>query len=467
MKIILVWAGGIWLSAIAQILHKLWYTNIICIDKSNSEIIEKLKKQWIKTIIWHWKIQINLEDLVIYSDAAINTPEVKNAKRKFSYFEFLWHISKHFKTIWIAGSHWKSTTTWMTIYSFKNYFENKLWLSIVGAFLPDLNWQNFYLNENYKEKIKKIFDHIIFQKFRDFDYDFVKQLYFIVEADEFNYHFLHLDTDWAIITNIDRDHTDIYPTEQDYIKIFSKFIDLVRYKVITNKQTIEKLQKFLKNENFLLNGIKNKLVKVSEKNKIKLSIPWKHNRQNALLVKFLIKEIFNNDLPDNFLQNFKWLWRRLELIYEDKEKNISIFSDYAHHPTELSACREALSEKFPKKNIILIFQPHQARRVLQFFDNFTNILKKFNKVYIYKIYAARENLEEILKFVKQIWKWKKEFENLKNFDEIWKLLASKSSWTYINDFKNILNVIKNYKNSIILIATAGDLDYNIRRELKK
>ena len=119
MNIVLVWIWWIWLSAIWQILNELGYQNIIWIDASKSEITEKLKKQWIKIVIWHWKYKITPDDFVIYSDATINTPEVQKAKTKLSYFELIWEISKYFKTIAITWTNWKSTTTALTIYWLK------------------------------------------------------------------------------------------------------------------------------------------------------------------------------------------------------------------------------------------------------------------------------------------------------------------------------------------------------------
>ena len=55
-----------------------------------------------------------------------------------------------------------------------------------------------------------------------------------------------------------------------------------------------------------------------------------------------------------------------------------------------------MKEKYPERKLIAIFQPHQARRVLQFRRQFASTMQQFNEVFIYNIYAARENLEELL-----------------------------------------------------------------------
>lgn len=63
------------------------------------------------------------------------------------------------------------------------------------------------------------------------DYSFLKKYYFIIEADEFNRHFLHLNIDHLLITNIQRDHPDTYPHPQDYDQAFAQCIDHTRFTV--------------------------------------------------------------------------------------------------------------------------------------------------------------------------------------------------------------------------------------------
>ena len=452
MKIYLIWVWWIWLSAIAQILHNLWYSNIVWIDQSESEITEKLKKQWIKIIIWHWKVEILPEDIVIYSDAAASTPEVQNAKRKLSYFDFIHRVSTYFKTIAIAGTHWKSTTTALTLYTMKNLYSQHLALGIVWALVPDLNNKNYFLNQNLKKEIKQILDHILTGKWKNFDYDIIKKYFFVIEADEFNHHFLSLDPDWAIITNIDWDHTDIYKTFDQYLENFHQFVNLVKNFVVIPSN--------LKN---LLKPFKNKLKTVEKLQDIHFKyIFGQHNILNANLVIKLLSEIFwENNNYEKILENFRWLWRRLEFLGSNKNWTL-IFTDYAHHPTELKAILQSLKEKYPNKKLIVIFQPHQARRVIQFFNDFVEILKKFDKNFVYKIYAARENLDEL----KKLFKEKDFLKNINDFDQLAWFLANKSWGLYLTNFEQVKNIIKKAtSNDIVIIATAGDLDYLVRKNL--
>ena len=146
-NIVLVWAGWSWMSAVAWILFELGYEKeLICIDWNQSELTDRLQKKWINILIWENKYKIWLFDHVIYSEACINSPEVKAAKSFertpkqsrfiWNYFQFLWEISKYFTTIWIAGTNGKSSTTSMLIDTARTHLEN-LWLGIVWALLSE------------------------------------------------------------------------------------------------------------------------------------------------------------------------------------------------------------------------------------------------------------------------------------------------------------------------------------------
>ena len=446
MKIIFVWCWWTGISALVKIFKNLGYTNIVWIDNSESQITKQLKQINIPVIIWHWKIQVNPEDLVIYSDATSQSEEVKKAKKKISYFEFLGELSKYFITIWISWTHWKSTTTALTIYGFKNLFPENLALGIVWALVPDLGNENFYLNTGLKSQIKNIIDHIVSFKFKNFDYWLIKKYFFIVESDEFNYHFLYLDPDIAGITNIDRDHTDVYPSVEKYYEAFANFVKLTRYKVFTFPKQIDKIKNYLLPKELKKINTIESLVNIDFKYLI-----WEHNIENwniaINILSFVSKNFFNKKVDTqklvNSIKNFKWLWRRLEII---GYVNVAmIFSDYAHHPKEINAIYNALKNKYPNKKLKIIFQPHQWNRLLSFFDQFVQVLKPFDEKFIYKIYAARENI---------------------NLDELWQDLANKINGTYITKIESINHILKNLSSEdILVVATAWDLDFKIRQIL--
>ena len=147
MHIVIVWAWGSWISNLAHIIWDLWYKNLVAIDAQESQITTALKDKWIPVKIGHWKYDIKDDDIVIYSEATKDSPEVQNAftlnkehhlpLKIWNYFEFLWELSKYFRTVWIAGTNGKSSSTSLAIFAWKNCMP-ELGLWIVWALVPDL-----------------------------------------------------------------------------------------------------------------------------------------------------------------------------------------------------------------------------------------------------------------------------------------------------------------------------------------
>ena len=158
MNIVLIWAWWTWMSWLAWMLFDLWFSNLICIDWFQSQLTDKLKSKWIRTIIWHGKYTINLDDIIIYSEAVHDCIEIQEAKKFFqskdkilimrNYFQFLWEVSKYFQTIWISWTNGKSSTTSMAIYTI-NKLNSKFWLWILWAMVAQFD-NNSYLINNKK-----------------------------------------------------------------------------------------------------------------------------------------------------------------------------------------------------------------------------------------------------------------------------------------------------------------------------
>jgi len=450
-NIVLVWAGGSWMSAVAGILYELWYwDNLICIDWNQSELTDRLQKKWMKVLIWENKYNVWLFDHVIYSEACVNSPEVKAAKAYertpkqsrfiWNYFQFLWEISKYFTTIGIAWTNGKSSTTSIMIDTAKSHLEN-LGLGIVWALVPDLDWNNYYLNKEKKGEIKNIFDHIFTWKW--LDYDLVKKNYFIIESCEYKRHFLMLDTDYGAITNIELDHTDYYKDIYDYTLAFQERARKIKHTVIsTEKLDVEWVkQVWTTHFNFK-------------------KIFGEHNDKNGSLVFEMIKKLKSNidekKLKES-IENFGWLWRRMEYL-RTTEKWALLFSDYGHMASSINLCHQALKQHFPDKKLTAIFQPHQINRVLRERDEFAEVLKNFDDIYIFNIYAARESLDEQLENFKHL-----NIQNADSVAELWNIFAKNCGWNYVTEISEIKDIIENaWDNDIITIFTAWDLDYQVR-----
>ncbi len=89
--------------------------------------------------------------------------------------------------------------------------------------MPQLDNKNYWLNHNAKDDIKKIFEYILDGKQTAWDESLRKKYRLVIEADEFNRHFLYLDTDYAIVLNAELDHSDIYKNDDEYFEAFHKF----------------------------------------------------------------------------------------------------------------------------------------------------------------------------------------------------------------------------------------------------
>jgi len=438
------------MSGIAGILQELWFKNIICIDSVQSQLTDNLQKKWLKVIIWHWNYQPKIDDSIIYSEAAVNSPEVIWARELISqhqkiilimnYFQFLGEISKYFTTIWITGTNWKSSTTALTIYWAKDL--DNFWLWILWALVPDFNNQSYLINPNHKSEIEDIFTKIFTGKTPNpIDH---KKLLFIVEACEYKRHFLNLDIDYAAITNIEYDHADYYKTFDDYQKAFKEMLTKLKQKCYVLKWFLESNPEFK-----IFKNIEEVLEKEYDFN----YIFWPHTNKNASLTLALLSNLSNQ----SNLSNFKWLRRRLEYL-GTSQNWAKIFTDYWHMASSIKIWYKALKHKFPNQKITAIFQPHQINRIFTWRDDFVDSFKWYDEAIIYDIYAAREDVSNF--------DFSKRWDNIKSLQELWNTFAKACNWTYTDKREDIQKHInKSDNNKVIAIFSAGDIDYEVRTKL--
>ncbi len=457
-KIILVWAWWTGMSGVAWILNDLWYTNIVCIDAKQSELTDKLQQKGLKVIIGHGKHKVQLGDVIIYSEAVAECEEVLQARKIMkankkvmvilNYFQFLGEISKYFTSIWFTGTNGKSSSTALAIHTAKKIVPN-FGLGILWALVPGFNTQSYVINTKAKKDIKNIFDYVFTGK--ALEYKNIKKRSFFVEACEYKRHFLYLDLDYAIITSLELDHTDYYKDMKDYLSAFKQLADKVRNKIL--------IPKWLKNANFKL---QTKEIPIKE-------IPFnhirgKHNDINGSLILELMTKLCKEPKTKilSSMKTFWWLRRRMEYL-KTNENGAKIFSDYGHMASSIEFGYMALKHKFPNKKIFVIFQPHQINRILTWRKDFQKALKKYDNILIYDIYAARENIKDFVDhhaFIKK--------ENIHTLNDLGNHFAKECWWKYTDDFSVITKEIqKAQKDSVIVIYSAGDIDYKVRKFLGK
>jgi UDP-N-acetylmuramate--alanine ligase len=372
MKIHFVGIGGIGVSALARYYLKRGH-EISGSDLVSSEITESLKKMGVQIFIGKHSDQ-NLPkaaDLLIYSPAVpLSSPELKAAQKlgikPQSYPEALGELTKKHFTIAISGTHGKSTTTAMI-----GLLLEKAGLDptvIVGTKLKE--WDN----SNCRVGDSK---------------------YLVIEADEWQASFLNYWPEIIVLTNIEKEHMDYFKDMNHVFKTYKEYVDHLSENqvLVANKDDKNVLSVSQKAKRVKFYSMKRKEVK---KMKNILQIPGEHNVSNALAVLTVARIL---GIPDKTsfktLSEYKGSWRR----FEEKEIRLGklkfkLISDYGHHPTEIKVTLKAAREKFLKKRIWCVFQPHQYQRTFYLWDDFVKVFQKapVDRLIITDIYdvAGRE-----------------------------------------------------------------------------
>ena len=423
--------GGIGVSALARYYlekgHKITGSDLV-----SSEITQSLKKQGAEIIIGRQKSK-NLPkdaDLVIYSPAVKpNNPELKEAKKRKikiqSYPEALGELTKRHFTIAVSGTHGKSTTTCMVgLLLAKAGFDPTV---IVGTkikeFAPPAGGTNCRIG---------------------------KSQYLVIEADEHMASFLNYWPKIIVLTTIEADHLDYYKNLNNILRTFQKYVGHLPKGGILVVNKDDKNSAKLKAQDVKQQfKIQKYSLKQPEADKLKkiLKVPGEHNISNALAVLTIARTL---KIPDKIsfksLSEYKGCWRRFDVI---KIKPFILISDYGHHPTEIKVTLKAAREKYPKKKIWCVFQPHQYQRTYYLFKDFIKVLSQapVDKLILTDIYdvAGREE-----KKVKEKVNSEKLVRAINNPSVIY--LAKNKIMDYLK---------KNLKNGeVVIIMGAGDV-YNL------
>ena len=245
--------------------------------------------------------------------------------------------------------------------------------------------------------------------------------YLIVEADESDASFLHLNPEISVVTNIDNDHLDFYANDLEKLdSTFLQFlenlpfygnaiicIDSDRSKAVYEKLSRPKISYgFDKKADYFIKELKQNdvlqefiIVKNStgKETSLKLSLAGRHNALNATAA-FIVsqKAGINIKIIKESFMNFGGVSRRMEHkgeIIINKNK-VKLIDDYGHHPTEIKATIDAVKATNPNKKISMIFQPHRFSRSIFLFDEFIECLSELDNVVILDIYSAGEQNQE-------------------------------------------------------------------------
>jgi UDP-N-acetylmuramate--alanine ligase len=237
---------------------------------------------------------------------------------------------------------------------------------------------------------------------------------FVIEADEYDCTFLSLKPEVAVITNVEHDHPDCYPTFAEFRAAFESFAALVPAggllvpcwddpvaRAIGEYQAREKPVAFFgldegaawRAEEIRPNfagGVDFLAIKGGETlGLVRLQVPGAHNASNALAA-LVVAEFL--DIPFRVareaLTAFKGVARRFEV--KGQADGVVVIDDYAHHPTEIRATLAAARERFPARRIWAVWQPHTYSRTKEMLRGFAASFGKADRVIVLPIYPARE-----------------------------------------------------------------------------
>ncbi|MEG2001550.1 MAG: UDP-N-acetylmuramate--L-alanine ligase [Clostridia bacterium] len=421
--------GGISMSGLSLLLKCIGFT-VSGSDITESKITKKLEENEIQVSIPHDAKNVQNANAVVYSLAIpTDNVEIQEAKRQniliLTRAELLGMLSSKFeKTIAISGCHGKSTTTAMLS---NILLEANLSPTLhIGAEFPKIDGSALFGSSDL----------------------------FITEACEYKRSFLSLSPYISAIMNIEFDHADYYKDVEDMFSAYSAFAEKTTGYVVTTPEIKEKL---LNKNNVITCGLTSDCYYRAEKlcnlsggfefsflrgdtclGRIKLKTLGIHNLLNALFAGAMA-DVLNVDFQfiERGLSDFDGIARRLENRFDN---DISVFSDYAHHPTEIAKLISSLKPQ--NRRIITVFQPHTYSRTLKLLDEFVKCFDGVDKLFLIDTYSAREP-----------YSYQGSAEFL--FDKM-----NRQDVSYVNDTAELFDDLDAQleSNDILLFVGAGDID---------
>ncbi len=386
--------GGTGLSAIARVLLERGET-VSGSDRSDSGLATAVKTAGAKVWIGHAPDHVKGADLVVRSSAvpddnvevvaaqAAGIPVLKRA-------DFLETLLAEKFVIGVAGSHGKTTTTSMVAWMLHA-------LDQKPGFIVGGEVQNLSVNAAAGE------GNI-----------------FVIEADEYDYMFWGLRPTIAVVTNVEHDHPDCFPTERDFMAAFEGFVEritpdgslvvclddpgashLLAYAGSLRKHWLayslddraaDYTTRHLKPRPGA--GYQFEVLRGTEQvSEIFLSVPGLHNVRNAIAA-IVTADLLNLDLQaaGKALSKFVGSGRRFDVLGE--AAGVTVVDDYGHHPTEIRATLQAARDRYPHRRVWAVWQPHTYSRTLLWKDAFGRAFVDADKVIVTGVYAAREERPE-------------------------------------------------------------------------
>ena len=390
----LIGIGGTGISSIARVLLEKGYV-VTGSDRALSPLALDLQNAGATVYAGHAAENIRGADIVVRSSAiADDNVEVTAARahgipvQKRS--DFLNSLLREYTVLAVAGSHGKTTTSTMLALTLER-------LGMQPGFI--LGGVSRNLGANARAGAGK---------------------YFVIEADEYDYMFLGLEPAVILITNVEYDHPDCFPTRENYQAAFAAFVGKLKSGgiLVTNANQpgaaslVNALPAKTKCVSYGLTDQANVVARGLSGNQvggmsfalhapydspvlanIDLRVPGEHNVRNALGV-LAVHYALGNPLPEAAaaLSTYTGSGRRFEIVGE--VNGITVVDDYAHHPTKIKATLAAARGRFPGQRIVAVWQPHTYSRTLALEEDFITAFMDADLVIVTGIYASREKVQD-------------------------------------------------------------------------
>jgi UDP-N-acetylmuramate--alanine ligase len=432
--------GGIGMSALARYFHRKG-VHVMGYDRTSTALTTELELEGIS--VQYEDSVMSLPQLLHSTPKekvlVVRTPAVPKDSSQLQYFlqhefriwkrsELLGYITQLDETIAIGGTHGKTTTSTLVAHILH---------STIGcnAFLGGIS-SNFNSNVLLSNTSRTV-----------------------VEADEFDRSFLTLYPKISALTSMDPDHLDIYGNEESIREGFLLFLKQTRAdgNIVVKKELNIHEELKLERSVVLTYSILSEAdyfatnIRIEEGSYVfdfhspqvellgvRLGLPGRHNVENAVVAMAcsLLAGVVLNELPA-VLSSFKGVARRFDVRFKS-ESGVYI-DDYAHHPTELSACIRSVRELFPDKKIIGIFQPHLFSRTRDFADGFAESLELLDIPILLPIYPAREL-------------------PIEGIDSQWLFDKIRKTDKYLVEKDAIFTLLNKLQFDVLLTLGAGDID---------
>lgn len=434
--------GGIGMSALARYFRHYGKT-VYGYDKTRTALCSELEQEGINI---HYEENEALAK-ALFSDYSkeeiliVYTPAVPKDHKELAFVQsnhyhlqkrsqVLGEITRQFRTIAIAGTHGKTTTTTLVTHILKTAGINCF------AFLGGIS-------RNYKT-------NLLLGDANDPD------AFVVVEADEYDRSFLTLTPYIAVITSVDADHLDIYGTAEDMLASYTQFAGQVKNdgflivkKTVDNDLTLNRKRliyslnlgtEYCADDIHIREGeFRYDIISPVEPiNRVAIGLPGLHNVENSIAAAAVAQQLgIKGDVINTALRSFKGVKRRFD--YHVKTPSLVYIDDYAHHPEELKAAIGSAKQLYPDKKVTGIFQPHLFSRTRDFAEGFAESLDLLDECILLEIYPAREKPIEGINSQMLLDKMK-----LKN--------------KYLVPKEQVLDFLRIHRIEVLMTLGAGDID---------